>query len=71
MGFENAQKKSVLLIIVQMDAICIGFFDGDEVYIVPLSFGFEEKEGRYTFYMHGAKAGRYFAGHGCEGQRLL
>ena len=58
MGFENAQKKSVLLIIVQMDAICIGFFDGDEVYIVPLSFGFEEKEGRYTFYMHGAKAGR-------------
>lgn len=41
-----------------MDAIRIGFFDGDEVYIVPLSFGFEETEGRYTFYMHGAKAGR-------------
>ena len=45
-------------IIAQMDAIRIGFFDGDEVYIVPLSFGFEETEGRYTFYMHGAKAGR-------------
>ena len=45
-------------IIAQMDAIRIGFFDGDEVYIVPLSFGFEEKEGKYTFYMHGAKAGR-------------
>ena len=45
-------------IIDQMDAIRIGFFDGDEVYIVPLSFGYVEKNGRYTFYMHGAKAGR-------------
>lgn len=45
-------------IIEQMDAIRIGFFDGDEVYIVPLSFGYEENDGAYTFYMHGAKAGR-------------
>ena len=41
-----------------MDAIRLGFFDGEEVYIVPLSFGFAEEDGRYTFYMHGAKAGR-------------
>jgi len=45
-------------IIQQMDAIRIGFFDGDEVYIVPLSFGFSEEDGKYIFYMHGAKAGR-------------
>lgn len=45
-------------IIEQMDAIRIGFFDGDEVYIVPLSFGYSEEDGKYTFYMHGAKVGR-------------
>lgn len=45
-------------VIEKMDAIRIGFFDGDEVYIVPLSFGYAEENGKYTFYMHGAKAGR-------------
>ena len=45
-------------IIEGMDAIRIGFYDGEEVYIVPLSFGYVEDGGRYTFYMHGAKAGR-------------
>ena len=45
-------------VIEEMDAIRVGFYDGEEVYIVPLSFGFVEEDGKYTFYMHGAKAGR-------------
>ena len=36
----------------------LGFLDGDEVYIVPLSFGYVEKDGSGTFYFHGAKEGR-------------
>ena len=36
----------------------IGFNDGGEVYIVPLNFGYEEKDQTYTFYFHGAKEGR-------------
>ena len=36
----------------------IGFNDDGEVYIVPLSFGFERKNGIYVFYFHGAKEGR-------------
>ena len=36
----------------------VGFADGDGVYIVPLSFGFEEAEGRCAFYFHGAPEGR-------------
>ncbi len=36
----------------------LGFYDGHEVYIVPLSFGFEEADGRRIFYFHGAKKGR-------------
>ena len=55
---EIKNSTQINAIIGQMDAIQIGFFDGDEVYIVPLSFGYVEENGRYTFYMHGAKAGR-------------
>lgn len=40
------------------DTIRLGFVDGDEAYIVPLSFGFEAENGEFTFYVHGAKAGR-------------
>jgi len=39
--------------------ICrLGFNDDGEVYIVPLNFGVEEENGKYTFYFHGAKEGR-------------
>ncbi|MDO4333698.1 MAG: pyridoxamine 5'-phosphate oxidase family protein [Eubacteriales bacterium] len=36
----------------------LGFCDDGKVYIVPLNFGYEECEGRYIFYFHGAKEGR-------------
>lgn len=36
----------------------IGFSDDGEVYIVPLSFGYEVKDNTYTFYFHGANEGR-------------
>lgn len=38
----------------------IGFCDEGQVYIVPLNFGYEKKEGRYVFYFHGAKEGRKY-----------
>ena len=36
----------------------LGLRDGDRVYVVPLDFGFTEREGRYTFYFHSALEGR-------------
>ena len=36
----------------------IGFHDDGEVYIVPLSFGYEARDNTYVFYFHGAKEGR-------------
>ena len=38
----------------------IGFYDGEEVYIVPMNFGYEKKDDTYFFYFHGAKEGRKF-----------
>ena len=34
----------------------IGLNDGNEVYIVPVSYGFEKQDNRYVLYFHGAKA---------------
>lgn len=36
----------------------LGLRDGGRAYIVPLNFGFIEKDGRYAFYFHGAGEGR-------------
>lgn len=36
----------------------LGLCDGGRAYIVPLNFGFVEKDGRYTLYFHSAKEGR-------------
>ena len=32
----------------------LGFQDVEDVYIVPLNFGFEERDGKRIFYFHGA-----------------
>ena len=45
-------------IISQCTCCRIGFHDYEEVYIVPLNFGYEAKDGTYIFYFHGAKEGR-------------
>lgn len=45
--------------VISRCACCrIGFNDNGEVYIVPLNFGYEAKDGAYVFYFHGAKEGR-------------
>ena len=36
----------------------VGFYDGEEVYLVPLNFGHLKEGEVYTLYFHGAKEGR-------------
>lgn len=38
----------------------IGFADDGEIYIVPVNYGFVCDHDAYTFYFHGAKAGRKY-----------
>ncbi len=45
-------------LIEKCDTVRLGFVDGNEAYIVPLSFGYEAENGVFTFYVHGAKLGR-------------
>lgn len=45
--------------IVAACGVCrLGFCDGGRAYIVPMDFGFTEREGHYTFYFHSAGEGR-------------
>ena len=65
---ENMRRKdrevtdnSEITDIIRSCSCCrLGFYDkeADEVYIVPLSFGYEETATQRIFYFHGAKAGR-------------
>lgn len=45
-------------LIDRCDTIRLGFCDGEEAYIVPLSFGWETEDNALIFYVHGAKEGR-------------
>ncbi|MGL5540462.1 MAG: pyridoxamine 5'-phosphate oxidase family protein, partial [Erysipelotrichaceae bacterium] len=55
---EVSEFSKIIEIIDQCHICRLGFCDGEEVYIVPLNFGYESKEEKITFYFHSAKEGR-------------
>lgn len=55
---EIVDYKEILEIIEKCDCCRVGFYDGNEVYIVPLNFGYEYIDNKLTLYFHGAKEGR-------------
>ena len=55
---EVTDRERINEIIEKCKVCRIGFNDNGKVYIVPLNFGFEEKDGKRIFYFHGAKEGR-------------
>lgn len=57
---EITEKDAIRSIIEECKVLRLGFYDEekDEVYIVPVNFGCEEKDGKLIFYIHGAKEGR-------------
>lgn len=54
---EITSLEEIVKIIDKCAVMRAGFFDGQYPYIVPLSFGYAFKEGKLTFYFHGAKEG--------------
>lgn len=55
---EITDNEKIKEIIKTCDCCRLGLNDNGKVYIVPLNFGFTEKNGKYTFYFHGARTGR-------------
>lgn len=68
LGFINMRRKErqvtdefqIKDFILSEEILRIGFYDKDEIYIVPVNYGFSYNNEKYIFYFHGAKAGRKY-----------
>jgi nitroimidazol reductase NimA-like FMN-containing flavoprotein (pyridoxamine 5'-phosphate oxidase superfamily) len=57
---EITDKASIEQFIAKEQIIRIAFYDNGDLYIVPLNYGYVYENDKYTFYFHGAKAGRKY-----------
>lgn len=55
---EVTDYEKMLGIVNACDCCRIGLVDGDGAYIVPLNFGYENREGELTLYFHSAAEGK-------------
>ena len=55
---EVMDPAAIREIVAACDCCRLGLCDGGRAYVVPMDFGFAEKDGHYTLYFHGAKEGR-------------
>lgn len=57
---EITDNKAIEAFIAGEQILRVGFYDEGEIYIVPVSYGYIFEKDSYTFYFHGAKAGRKY-----------
>ena len=56
---EITDPNSIANFIAKEQILRIAFYDDGDIYIVPINYGYSYDE-QYTFYFHGAKAGRKY-----------
>ncbi len=56
---EITDKNRIEEFIKKEQILRVAFYDDGDIYIVPVNYGYSYDE-NYTFYFHGAKAGRKF-----------
>ncbi|MGN0484480.1 MAG: pyridoxamine 5'-phosphate oxidase family protein [Lachnospiraceae bacterium] len=56
---EITDAKMIETFIEKEKILRIAFYDG-EIYIAPVNYGYSCTNNQYTFYFHGAKAGRKY-----------
>lgn len=57
---EIKDKKAIEAFISQEQILRIAFYDNGDLYIVPVNYGYLYEDDKYSFFFHGAKAGRKF-----------
>ena len=59
---EITDKKLIEEFLSSQKIIRLGFYDkvNDEVYVVPVNYGYIIENGNYIFYCHGGKGGRKY-----------
>ena len=55
---EVRRREDLLAMISQCKVCRLGLWDGEEVYVVPLNFGYEERDGALHLFFHCAREGR-------------
>lgn len=63
---EITDAKEIEAFIAGETILRVAFYDEGEIYIVPVNYGYLIADGRYSFYFHGACAGRKFELAGTE-----
>lgn len=56
---EITDPNNIADFIAKEQILRIAFYDEGDIYIVPINYGYSY-DGQYTFYFHGAKAGRKY-----------
>ena len=57
---EVTDKTAIEEFIGKEQILRVAFYEDGEIYIVPVNYGYVCENDRYSFYFHGAKAGRKY-----------
>ena len=57
---EIIDNSAIEAFIAKEQIIRIAFYDNGDIYVVPVNYGYSNENGKYSFYFHGASAGRKF-----------
>lgn len=57
---EITNKKAIEEFVAEEQILRIAFYDAGDIYIVPVNYGYLYENDTYSFYFHGAKAGRKY-----------
>ena len=57
---EIVSKKAIEEFIAQEQILRIAFYDDGDIYIVPVNYGYVYEQDVFSFFFHGAKAGRKY-----------
>ena len=57
---EITDKEAIELFIAEEQILRIAFYDHGDIYILPVNYGYLCENDKYSFYLHGAKAGRKY-----------
>lgn len=55
---EVSELEGIRQILDRSKVIHIGMHDGDDIYILPMNYGYTLEDGKLTFYMHGGLKGK-------------
>lgn len=57
---EITDKRAIEAFVAGEQILRIAFYDEGDIYIVPVNYGYSYVNDTYTFFFHGAKAGRKY-----------